>query len=254
VGVTLSRWTLWRCFWRSLFLQAGFNTEGLQSLGLVYALSPALLSLYPDPAQRQAAFRRHLAPFNTHPYVAAAIVGGILFHELRVARGEEPPESVERFKALLMAPLAALGDGFFWLSLRPAVGAISVALVPWLGGWAVVAYLVLYNTVHLVARWRLFRTGLAIGEALVPKLKALQVPRWGQRLRVLAAAAAGGSASWLAVKFGSNAKGWVEPALDVASLAFGVLVVFLLSRKVSPYLLLYGAAAIAIALGALGVV
>lgn len=117
-----------------------------------------------------------------------------------------------------------------------------------------VAYLVLYNTVHLVARWRLFRAGLAIGEALVPKLKALQVPRWGQRLRVLAAAAAGGSASWLAVKFGSHARGWLEPALDVASLAFGVLVVFLLSRKVSPYLLLYGAAAIAIALGALGVV
>lgn len=254
MGVTLSPWTLWRCFWRSLFLQAGFNTEGLQSLGLVFSLSPALLALYPDPAQRQAAFRRHLAPFNTHPYVAAAIVGGILFHELRIARGEAPPESVERFKALLMAPLAALGDGFFWLSLRPAVGALSVALVPLLGGWTVAVYLVLYNLVHLVARWRLFRAGLSMGEALVPRLKSLNVPRWGQRLRVLAAAAAGGSASWLAVKFGSHARGWLEPALDVASLAFGVFVVFLLSRKVSPYVLLYVAGALAIALGAAGVV
>jgi PTS system mannose-specific IID component len=254
VGVTLSRTTTWQCFWRSLFLQAGFNTEGLQSLGLVYALSPALLELYPEPEARRAAYRRHLSTFNTHPYVAAAIIGGILFHEVRVARGDEPPESVERFKALLMAPLAALGDGFFWLSLRPAVGALSVALVPLLGAWAAVLYLVLYNLVHLVARWRLFQWGLASGEALVPKLQALQVPRWGQRLRVLAAAAAGGSASWLAVKFGSHARGWLEPALDVASLAFGVLVVFLLSKKVSPYALLYAAAIIAIALGAAGVV
>ncbi|MCA2980128.1 MAG: PTS system mannose/fructose/sorbose family transporter subunit IID [Myxococcaceae bacterium] len=254
MGVTLSRWTTWRCFWRSLFLQAGFNTEGLQSLGLVYALSPALLALYPEPEARRAAFRRHLSAFNTHPYVAAAIVGSILFHEARVARGEAPPESVERCKALLMAPLAALGDGFYWRSLRPAAGAVSVALVPLLGAWAVVVYLVAYNLVHLVSRWRLFTAGLEAGEALVPRLKALQVPWWGQRLRVVAAGAAGAAAATLAVTFGAHARGWLEPALDVASLAFGVLVVFLLSRRVSPYALLYAAAALAIALGAAGVV
>ena len=31
--------------------------------------------------------RRHLVFFNTHPYVAAAIVGGVLYHEQRIARG-----------------------------------------------------------------------------------------------------------------------------------------------------------------------
>lgn len=250
--VTLSRLTVWRCFWRSLFLQAGFSTEGMQSLGLVYALSPALMGLYPDEAKRQEAFRRHLTPFNTHPYVAAAIVGGILFHELRVARGEEPPEAVERFKGLLMGPLAALGDGFFWMSLRPAVGAVSVALVPVIGAWAAVFYLAAYNLVHLRLRWRLFREGLSQGEALVGTLKTWRVPVWGQRLRVLAAAAAGAVASWLAVRFGVHASGWVEPALDVASLVVGVLAVFLLTRKVSVYTLLYVASLVVLSATALG--
>ncbi len=254
MGVTLSRLTLWRCFFRSLFLQAGFSSEGMQSLGLVYALSPALHVLYPDPQRRQAAFTRHLTPFNTHPYVAAAIVGGILFHEQRVARGEEAPEHVERFKSLLMGPLAALGDGFFWLSLRPAVGALSVALVPLIGAWAVAFYVVAYNLVHFTARWRLFRFGLALGEALVPKLAAFRIPVWGRRLRVLTAGVVGGVASWLAVKFGVQASGWLEPALDGVSVVFGAGTVFLLSRKVSPYLVLYVSAAVVIALAAFGVV
>ena len=51
-----------------------------------------------------------------------------------------------------MGPLAALGDGFFWLSLKPAVGALCAALVPVLGAWAAVLFLVLYNAVHLTLR------------------------------------------------------------------------------------------------------
>ena len=254
MGVTLSKLTIWRCFWRSLFLQAGFSTEGMQSLGLVYALSPALVVLYPDAERRQAAFKRHLAPFNTHPYVAAAIVGGILFHELRVARGEETPDTVERFKSSLMGPLAALGDGFFWLSLRPAVGAVSVALVPVLGLWAVAFYVAAYNLVHLTARRRLFLLGLSLGDGLIARVKVWRAPVWSARLRVLAAGVAGGVASWVAVKFGVHAKGWVEPVLDVGSLLFGVVAVFALSKKVSPYVLLYVAAAVGLALSMLDVV
>lgn len=250
--LTLPKLVVWRCFWRSLFLQAGFSTEGLQSLGLVYALSPALVALYPDEARRQEAFKRHLKPFNTHPYGAAAIVGGILFHEQRIARGEATAESVERFKELLMAPLAALGDGFFWHSLRPAVGAVSAALVPLAGAWAVVFYVVAYNVVHLRARSSLFRRGLEEGEGLVARLKSWRIPVWGQRLRVLSAGAAGGVASWLAVSFGAHASGWRELWLDLACLALGVVAVLLLSRRVSAYALLYGGAALALVASLLG--
>jgi PTS system mannose-specific IID component len=220
----------------------------MQSLGLVYALSPALVALYPDLELRQSAFKRHLAPFNTHPYSAAAIVGGILFHEQRIARGEVSAEVVERFKSTLMGPLAALGDVFFWRSFRPAVGAVSVALVPAIGAWAAVVYIVAYNAVHLVTRYRLFRWGLALGDELIPKVKTLRVPLWSQRFRMVAAGAAGGVASWLAVRFGTHAQGWFEPALDVASVAFGVVTIFLLSRAWSRYVIFYAAALIALVL------
>lgn len=247
-AATLSTWTLLRCSWRSLFLQAGFSTESMQALGFLYALAPALERLYPDETQRRAAFSRHLSPFNTHPYVAAAIVGGVLAIEQRIARAELEPDSVDRFKSLLMGPLAALGDGFFWLSLRPAVGALSVALVPLLGPWAVLFYVVAYNLVHFIARFRLFWLGFALGDGLVARIKAWRVPVWNQRLRVLAAGAAGGSAAWLSARFGLQGRGWMEPVLEGSSLVLGVLVVFLLSKKVNGYLLLYGSAAVVLVL------
>ena len=99
---SLPWWVLLRVFVRSLFLQASWNPQGMQNLGLAYALFPALTELYPDPPAQLAALRRHLTFFNTHPYVAAAILGGVIYHEERIARGEESPDRVMAFKAALM--------------------------------------------------------------------------------------------------------------------------------------------------------
>ena len=246
----LPRWLGWRVFWRSLFIQAGFSPEALQTLGLLYALAPALEHLYPDEAARRAATQRHLVPFNTHPYAAAAIVGGILFHELKVARGEEPPEAVTRLKTTLMGPLAALGDGFFWLSLRPAVGVLACALVPVVGVAAPVVFLVLYNAVHLSARAWLFWKGLALGDAVVVRLQTAKVPMWSNRLRLVSASLAGALGAWLALRFGAVAGGALSPWLGLGCLGVGVATVLAASRRWSPYWLLYGLGGAAVASGA----
>ncbi len=249
----LSRWTLWRVFGRSLFIQAGFNTESLQTLGLVYALEPALKELYPSPDEEQAALQRHLTTtFNTHPYVSAAIVGGILFHEQRLASGEEGPEKVAKFKANLMGPLAALGDGFFWLSLRPAVGALSAGLVPLISTWAVLVYLVLYNVVHLTARGRLFTIGLVYGDGLVERLEATRVRRLGEQLRALAAACAGGLGASLALTFGVQQHDLVGLELTIGCALAGAFAAFLAERRVSPYIMLYAVAVAALAASLFG--
>ncbi|MFO0595233.1 MAG: PTS system mannose/fructose/sorbose family transporter subunit IID [Myxococcaceae bacterium] len=242
--------TLARIAWRSLFIQAGFSPEAMQSLGLLYVLAPAWPRLFPDEARRQEAVQRHLSPFNTHPYAAAAMVGGILFHEERLARGEGTAEDVERFKQTFMGPLAALGDGFFWLSLRPAMGALAVALTPWLGAWSVVLFLATYNAVHFVTRLWLFSTGYRYGGgAVVMKLSAWKVPLWSNRLRAVAVAAAAVSALWFAdalAVVGGQAR-----ALGAGSLVLGAASWWLLQRKVSPVWLLYGAALVATVVGAL---
>jgi len=228
----------WRVFRRSLFLQASWNPKGMQNLGLAWALYPALQWLYPEPAARRAAVERHLSPFNTHPYVAAAIVGGVLYHEERIARGEEGPERVEAFKRALMGPLAALGDSFFWLSLKPAVGALCCALVPVLGAWAALLFVVLYNSVHFALRIKLFRLGVHLGDRLVEGIAQEHLPLWGARLRGVAASCAGGIAAWLALQFGTQQGGWGGPLLAVGCLGLGGLSYGLVARGVSTYLLL----------------
>jgi len=247
---SLGRGVLLRVFLRSLFLQASWNPQGMQNLGLAYALYPALERLYPERQALEAAVRRHLVFFNTHPYVAAAIVGGVLYHEQRIARGEEPPDKVVAFKAALMGPLAALGDGFFWLSLKPATGAVCAALVPVLAAWAAVLFLFLYNLVHLTLRARLYLLGLTLGDRLVEAVARANLPTRGAKLRAVAAACAGGLAAWLAVSFGTNAGGRFAPLLSAGCLALGVVSYLLVARRVPNYVVLYLAAGLACAAGA----
>ncbi len=151
--------TLARVFWRSLFLQASWNPRGMQNVGFAYAIAPALTDLYPDPAERARAAARHLEFFNCHPYMAAAILGGAVRLEERVANGEATPQSVSAFKSALGPPFAALGDGFFWLALRPTAALAAAATEPFLGMGCVLVFLALYNSVHLLTRIWLFTTG-----------------------------------------------------------------------------------------------
>ena len=246
----LSQTTLLRVFLRSLALQASWNPQGMQNLGLAYALFPALKELYSDPDELMAAVRRHLTFFNTHPYVAAAILGGVLHHEQKISRGEENPDRVLAFKAALMGPLAALGDGFFWLSLKPAVGAFCAALVPFLHAWAAVLFLVLYNAVHFTFRWRMYRIGLALGDRLVEAVGKANLPRRGVRLRAIAAASAGALAAWLAIVFGQNEEAAWAPLLAGGCLVVGAASYWLVAKRTSQYLVLYLAAALAVAAGA----
>lgn len=216
--------TLARVFWRCLFLQAAWNRRGMQNLGFGYAIDPALRVLYPEPERHKEALRRHLAFFNCHPYTAAAIVGGAIHHEERVASGEEPGGASQAYKATLQGPLAAIGDGFFWTALRPFFGALA-ALGTLLVGWpAVVAALVTYNAIHLALRIRLFRAGYLLGDAILGEVARLSLPSLAGLLRVGAAVLAGLSAA-VVVSRGAmgpaGASAWI--ALLAAVLGYGAL-------------------------------
>jgi PTS system mannose-specific IID component len=189
--VRLPRSVLGRVFWRCLFLQAAWNRRGMQNLGFAYAIEPALRSLYAEPARRSEALGRHLGFFNCHPYMAAAILGGAIHHEERVAAGEEPGSGPAQYKRTLQGPLAALGDGFFWTALRPCFGALAAVGALLLGWPAIVVVLVAYNVVHLGIRVRLFRAGYERGDELVAEVARLELPVVADRLRAAGALAAG---------------------------------------------------------------
>jgi len=189
--------TLGHVFVRSLFLQATWNRRGMQNLGFAYAIAPALRALYPDPARREEALHRHMGFFNCHPYMAAAILGGAIHHEERVAAGLEPAEAPSNYKLTLQGPLAAIGDGFFWTALRPFFGALGAVGALALGGGAIWAVVILYNAIHLSLRIALFRAGYGRGDELVPLLARLALPVVAGRLRTAGAGLAGVAAGIL---------------------------------------------------------
>jgi mannose PTS system EIID component len=193
--VRVSRAALWRVFFRSLFLQAAWNPRGMQNLGFAFAMQPALRELYPDDAERARAAERHLEFFNCHPYLAAAIVGGAVRLEEDVARGAADPRSVSAFKAALGPPFAALGDGFFWLALRPAAALAAAATEPFLGLGCVAVFIVVYNLVHLAARVWLFSVGYARAEGVVEAVARAHMASGTPFLKACGAALAGAIAA-----------------------------------------------------------
>ncbi len=198
--MSVPRPVLARCFARGLLLQAAWNRRGMQNLGFAFAIDPALRALYPEPARRAEALARHLAFFNCHPYTAAAILGGAIHHEERVAAGDEPPAAPTAYKTMLQGPLAAIGDGFFWTALRPFFGALSVLLAVLVGWPALVLTVVAYNAIHLALRVGLFRAGYREGDAVVSSVARLSLPAAAERLRVAGAALCGLCVAALALR------------------------------------------------------
>jgi PTS system mannose-specific IID component len=238
----VSRGILTRVFLRSLLIQSGFNPRLMQGLGLTFALAPALKALHPDEADRTEALRRHLVHFNTHPTLAAAIIGAMVRLEERLAAGEATPQEVASVRGAFAAPLAALGDSFFWDALRPTCALLAALSAPWLGLWAVAVFLLSYNAVHLGVRIWLFRRGYEAAEGLIKPIKQRAFPVQTQRLRVVAALLAGGIAGTTLGLAWSRAPSADRPGalvLCLAALLFGIA----LAPRVRPAILALGALA-----------
>ncbi len=240
----VSALALLRVFWRSLFLQAAWNPRGMQNLGFAFAMEPALRELYPDPAARARAAERHLEFFNCHPYLAAAIVGGAVRLEQDVARGAAEPRAVSAFKAALGPPFAALGDGFFWLALRPAAALIAAVSEPYLGLWSVLLFLALYDGVHLAARAWLFFAGYRRGEGIVSAVSHAHLPQSIGLLKGSAAILAGVVAGRAVVVAGLPHRPWHAVLIAVLIVAMAALL-----PRIGLTLALYTALALGLALG-----
>jgi len=118
-----------KVWWRSQFLQGSWNYERMQNLGWAYSLIPAIKKLYTTKEDQAAALERHLEFFNTHPYVAAPIMGVTLALEEERANGIEIDDAaIQGVKIGMMGPLAGIGDPVFWFTVRPILGALGASL------------------------------------------------------------------------------------------------------------------------------
>lgn len=169
--VTLDKKIRRSVMWRSMFLQGSWNYERMQNLGWAYALIPAIKKLYTSKEDRAAALERHLEFFNTHPYVAAPIMGVTLALEEEKANGTEIEDAaIQGVKIGMMGPLAGIGDPVFWFTVRPIVGAIAASLAT---GGSIIAplfFFIVWNAIRIAFLWYTQEFGYKSGSAITKDL------------------------------------------------------------------------------------
>ncbi len=115
-GVKLKPGTLLAIAWRSFFLQACWNFQGMQNLGFAFAVRPLAKALCHSREEEAAFLKRHLDFFNTHPYCVSLILGVVARTEAEEAEKGTTSDKANRLKAGMMGPLAALGELRAWRS------------------------------------------------------------------------------------------------------------------------------------------
>ncbi len=226
---------------RATLLQGAWNFERMQNLGWAYCMEPALRALYPDPARRAAALRRHLELFNTHPYLAPYVLGAALRAESEAAAGRGGVEAVAAIKAGLSPALAAVGDSFFWANLRPAAGLLGVVWL-WLAPGrlrlaAPLVFLGAYNLASLPLRLRGVRAGWLKGDGVAVHVARLGLPAKAEGLRRMALVLVAGLCGALA-RINQPAVGPSPVADNFLFLGAGLLMLLLLRLSVRPVVLL----------------
>lgn len=174
---------MWRLAWswiRLLMVQASWNYDRMQGIGIAFAMDPLLGAL---PGGRggeryRDALRRAAEYFNAHPYLTALAVGALA----RVEHQGLPGEQIERLRKALVGPLGSTGDALIWAGALPAaVGlglVVAVTATPTAG---VLAFLLSYNVVHVALRTWALAAGWRHGREVA---RAFHGPRlqWARRL------------------------------------------------------------------------
>lgn len=156
---------------RSQFLMGSWNYERMLNAGWCYAMIPALRKLYPEKEEATAALQRHLEFFNTHPYVAAPILGVTLaLEEERAAGAPIDDAAIQGVKVGMMGPLAGVGDPVFWFTIRPILGGIAASLATSGSLIAPLFFFIVWNVIRVAFLWYTQELGYKQGSEITKNL------------------------------------------------------------------------------------
>ena len=80
----MTHWLQWQLFWRSFFLQTGWNFAKYQNLGLAFVMTPFLKTVYKQKKDLPSVLERYLEGFNTQPMMASFCFGALARQEERI--------------------------------------------------------------------------------------------------------------------------------------------------------------------------
>lgn len=209
----MNRWTglpHLGCFLRSHFVGAAYNPQGLQNIGFLYALDPALRALYPDQNDLRTARLRHARWFNCHPFFIPMLLGMTLHMETAIAAGQLAPMLLSSLRETTANTLSAIGDSFFNGTMLGtwALGSACLVIAGYPGT-------VLFLSLSLLMLLHIFKAltfivGLRGGMTVLALIKKLDLANWSVRLKYGNAAIAG-CFVWLAMPDSSPAE-WILAA------------------------------------------
>lgn len=160
-------------FFRSMFYQANWNVDNMQGTGFSWLIKDLFRRnkiSFPEEFAKKIKIPSY---FNTNPYLITFILG-MLMKEC-----EENGKPLEYGKAYASA-LAALGDSFFWHSLRPFTFFLSILVALAYPDMAVFFYLILYNFFHIGFRFLGFYGGWTFGRNVIIIFRRIAFNRWTQ--------------------------------------------------------------------------
>lgn len=181
-------------FVRTFFLQALWNFERLQNVGFLFVLYPFLKKMYPNKEKRKEVLLRHIGFFNTNPYMANVIIAMVLNCEESISKGKKVPVTKPNMlKSMMAGPVAAIGDSFFWGTWKPFSVFVAIFLfmlcmnifnISYI--WIVpVAFIFLYNIVHLSCRYWLLFVSFRLDEKIIPLVSKLEISFLVDILRII---------------------------------------------------------------------
>ncbi|MEK7689377.1 MAG: PTS system mannose/fructose/sorbose family transporter subunit IID [Deltaproteobacteria bacterium] len=182
----IGRFTIFKVFLNSFLIQSAWSFEKMQGLGFASAIAPAIKDIYKDRDQASAALKRHMVFYNAHPYMASPILGAVIGMEEDVKDGKLDAGNITSFKESLIGPYGAIGDTFFWGSVRPMASVLGVLSALIWGLWGPLVFLVVYNLFHIWMRWFGLHKGYKLGEDVVEYIKTLGLPEQALRIRIIA--------------------------------------------------------------------
>lgn len=254
----LTKKDIFNMFIRSNFLLGSFNFERVQAMGYCYVMIPAIKRLYGPGAQRNAALKRHLEWFNTHPWISAPIFGVTAAMEEEMANKKDFDEkAISGMKIGLMGPLAGVGDPIFWGTLRPVLAALGASLA--LGGNIAgpLLFFILINAIRLSTKYYGLKYGYLKGTEILKDLVGNRIQKLTEGASILGLFVMGALVSkWTTINIpvvvsrikddsGKVVVKTVQDVLDsilpgLLPLALTLLVAWMLRKGTNPLLIIFG--------------
>ncbi len=159
----LDTWSLFRMYFRLLFIQGLLNRKGMQNFGFANALAASSLG-----RKESEIVLRHLGFFNCNPNFTPLVVGGVLRLESERLSGKPVSEQdIEYFKRTISSPLAAMGDMLFLGSIKPLALTFACIFAIYNSIIGLLAVFLLYNLIILSCRLWGIHFGYSRGWELV---------------------------------------------------------------------------------------